>query len=96
MLILKLTGSSYAEKFLFELARKYMIRCYITDKDTRYLSSPDHSTVSGAHKISQSNYTVGSFPGVKKSGGEAKYTPPAGADFRNEFSDTSTPCVRSY
>jgi hypothetical protein len=86
------------EKFWFELARKFMIPCHITDKDTRYLSSPDHSTVSGAHKTKQSSYTVGSFPGVKKSGGEAKptRTPPAGADFRNEYSDRSTPCMRAH
>jgi hypothetical protein len=43
-------------------------------------------------------YTVGYFPGEKKSGGgsEAKHSPSAGADFRNEYSDTSTYCKRSH
>jgi len=51
---------------------------------------------SGAHKTSLSNYTLGFFPRVNKSGGETKHKPPAGADFRNKFSDMSTHCMRSH
>ena len=51
---------------------------------------------SGAHKSSQTNYTVGSYPGVKKSEGQSKHTPQVGADFRNEYSDTSTQSMRAH
>jgi hypothetical protein len=33
---------------------------------------------------------------VNNSGNEAKHTPPAGAEFWNEYSDPSTPCMGSH
>jgi len=73
-----------------------MISCYITGKKKIFLSSPDHSTICGTHKTSQSSNKLGSFPGVKQLEGEATHTPPPDAEFRKKYSDTSTPCMRSH
>ena len=73
-----------------------MKRCYILTSTREFSLLQIIRTDSEAHKTSQSDYILGSLPGVKKSGGDAKHTPPAGADFRNEYSDTSTPFMPSH